>query len=78
MEVVEKENYEQYRGVAEDLLEQTDSITLLSAALKMLTKEPIQKPTLLPDQLSRRNNRKYRGKSGRGRKGGRNYNKKKR
>ena len=30
MEVVEK-NYEQYRGVAEDLLEQTDSITLLSA-----------------------------------------------
>lgn len=80
MQVVAEEDYQQYRGIAKDLLEQTDSVTLLAAALKMLTKEPVQKPTLLSDQLSRRNDRKFghKGKSGRfsgGRKDGRNYSK---
>jgi ATP-dependent RNA helicase DeaD len=37
---VEKEDLEKYKGLAESLLEETDSVTLLSAALKVLTKEP--------------------------------------
>jgi ATP-dependent RNA helicase DeaD len=31
---------QKYRGIAEDLLQETDSVTLISAALKLLTKEP--------------------------------------
>jgi ATP-dependent RNA helicase DeaD len=37
---VEKEDLEKYKGLAESLLEETDAVTLLSAALKVLTKEP--------------------------------------
>ncbi len=76
MQVVAEDDYQQYKGIAKDLLEQNDSVTLLSAALKMLTKEPVQKPTLLSDQLSRRSDRRYnpRGKSGR-RPDSRNYGK---
>lgn len=37
---VEKEDLEKYKGLAEGLLEETDAVTLLSAALKVLTKEP--------------------------------------
>lgn len=37
---VEKEELKNYKALAEGLLEETDSVTLLSAALKMLTKEP--------------------------------------
>jgi ATP-dependent RNA helicase DeaD len=40
LQVAEKEDIQKYRGIAEDLLEETDSVTLLSAALKLLTKEP--------------------------------------
>lgn len=42
MRVIEEEDIQKYRGMAEDLLEETDSVTLLSAALKLLTKEPDQ------------------------------------
>lgn len=42
MRAVEDEGTQKYRGMAEDLLEETDSVTLLSAALKLLTKEPDQ------------------------------------
>jgi ATP-dependent RNA helicase DeaD len=42
LRVIEEEDIQKYRGVAEDLLEETDSVTLLSAALKLLTKEPDQ------------------------------------
>lgn len=72
METVATEDCQQYQGIAKDLLEQTDSVTLLAAALKMLTKEPVQKPTLLSDQLPKR---RPRGKGGRGRRDNRNYKK---
>ncbi|AGK99679.1 DEAD/DEAH box helicase [Desulfoscipio gibsoniae] len=47
---VEKEDIEGYRGLAEGLLEETDSVTLLSAALKVLTKEPDQTPVKLTEE----------------------------
>lgn len=40
LRVVAEEDISPYKGLAQDLLEETDSVTLLSAALKMLTKEP--------------------------------------
>jgi len=40
----EKEDIMQYKGLAESLLEEHDSITLLAAALKMLTREPTNNP----------------------------------
>ncbi|MFZ3102804.1 MAG: DEAD/DEAH box helicase [Desulfitobacteriaceae bacterium] len=40
LRVVAEEDIQKYKRVAEELLEDTDSVTLLSAALKMLTKEP--------------------------------------
>jgi len=39
-QIVNDGNIGNYRGLAEDLLDEYDSITLLAAALKMLTKEP--------------------------------------
>ncbi|NLO21705.1 MAG: DEAD/DEAH box helicase [Syntrophomonadaceae bacterium] len=43
LRVVEKEDFSPYQNLAESLLEEYDSVTLLSAALKMLTKEPENK-----------------------------------
>ncbi len=40
-----------YRSAAEQLLEETDSVTLLSAALKMLTKEPNTTPVTLTEEM---------------------------
>ncbi len=40
MRVIEEEDTRQYSKMAETLLQENDSVTLLSAALKMLTKEP--------------------------------------
>ena len=57
LQVVAEEEYDQYKGIAQELLEQTDSVTLLAAALKMLTKEPVEKPTLLSDQLPKKSSR---------------------
>ncbi|MEK5381016.1 DEAD/DEAH box helicase [Niallia sp. FSL W8-0635] len=44
---VEENEYAEYKRVAEGLLEETDSVTLLSAALKLLTKEPDATPVRL-------------------------------
>lgn len=38
--VIEKDDISKYTGFAEELLAQNDSVTLVSAALKVLTKEP--------------------------------------
>jgi len=51
MMAVEKEDIDNYRGLAEGLLEETDSVTLLSAALKVLTKEPDQTPVALTEEV---------------------------
>ncbi|MDA8211298.1 MAG: DEAD/DEAH box helicase [Clostridia bacterium] len=50
LQVIEAEDIQQYKGLAEDLLAETDSVTLLSAALKLLTKEPDLTPVQLTEQ----------------------------
>jgi len=47
MQTIEKEDLAPYRHLAETLLDETDSITLVAAALKMLTKEPNTTPVVL-------------------------------
>jgi ATP-dependent RNA helicase DeaD len=42
--VAAKEDIQSYRGLAESLLEENDSVTVLAAALKMLTREPATTP----------------------------------
>ncbi|MEN6326438.1 MAG: DEAD/DEAH box helicase, partial [Syntrophomonas sp.] len=43
--VAKEKDMQQYRSLAESLLEENDSVTLLSAALKILTKEPEKNQT---------------------------------
>ncbi|MHB1406576.1 MAG: DEAD/DEAH box helicase [Desulfitobacteriaceae bacterium] len=40
LRVVAEEDINAYKGLAKDLLEETDSVTLVAAALKLLSKEP--------------------------------------
>lgn len=40
LRVIAEEDIEKYKGVAEELLAENDSVTLLCAALKIITKEP--------------------------------------
>ncbi len=47
MTVVQEGGFRPYKELAETLLEENDSVTLLSAALKLLTKEPDQTPVKL-------------------------------
>lgn len=42
--VADKEDIQGYRTLAEGLLEEHDSVTLLAAALKIMTREPEEKP----------------------------------
>lgn len=44
LEIIEENNHQAYKNSAEQLLEEVDSVTLVSAALKMLTKEPNTTP----------------------------------
>jgi len=44
LEVIGREDTKEYRILAESLLDEHDSVTLLSAALKMLTREPLNGP----------------------------------
>jgi ATP-dependent RNA helicase DeaD len=54
MQVAESPDVEQYRGFARELLEETDSVTLLAAALKMLTREHDAAPVQLTDEAPHR------------------------
>lgn len=47
---IEEGHYEQYKGQAEELLTESDSVSLLAAALKMLTKEPDYAPVKITDE----------------------------
>ncbi|KJS16965.1 MAG: DEAD/DEAH box helicase [Peptococcaceae bacterium BRH_c4b] len=47
---VEKGGIDNYRGLAESLLEDTDSVTLIAAALKVLTKESDRTPVTLTEE----------------------------
>ena len=57
---IEEGNLEQYRGRAEDLLTETDSVALVSAALKLLTKEPDTTPIKITEEAPLRS-RSYGG-----------------
>ncbi len=50
LQEVQEGNYESYKGRAEELLTEIDSVTLLSAALKMLTKEPDTTPVKITEE----------------------------
>jgi len=50
LQVVEVENTGAYREIAKELLKENDSVSLLSAALKLLTKEPNIDPVRLTEE----------------------------
>lgn len=50
MRVIEEGNLQGYKTLAEELLDETDSVTLISAAIKMLTKEPNETPVKLTEE----------------------------
>ncbi|HUW64934.1 MAG TPA: DEAD/DEAH box helicase [Spirochaetia bacterium] len=50
LQVIEEGNFHSYKALAEELLDEQDSVALLSAALKMLTKEPNTTPVVLADE----------------------------
>lgn len=50
LEVVERGQYQDYKTMAEELLAEHDSVTLVSAALKMLTKEPNNARVVLTEE----------------------------
>lgn len=54
LKTVQENNIHRYKEIAEELLETTDSISLVSAALKLLTKEPNQVPVILTEESSLR------------------------
>lgn len=67
---VESQDLATFRGMAENLLEEHDSVALVSAALKLLTKVPDRTPVYLTEermpQRSHRPRPKYAGNSGSG------------
>ncbi|MDD2556264.1 MAG: DEAD/DEAH box helicase [Syntrophaceticus sp.] len=63
VQVAKSAETEKYRGFAEEMLEENDSVTLLSAALKMLTKEPESVPVKLTEDSSYRMKKKPNNRS---------------
>lgn len=51
LRVTEREDIQHYKSLAENLLEEHDSVTLLSAALKILTREPENNPSQMISQV---------------------------
>lgn len=54
MEALESDDRLQYKELAQELLEANDSVTLLSAALKLITKEPDTTPVRISDEAPMR------------------------
>ncbi len=54
LQMAESPEIEQYRGFAREMLDETDSVTLLAAALKILTKEHDTTPIQLTEEAPRR------------------------
>lgn len=48
--IIEEGNFEEYKGRAEEMLTEIDSVALVSAALKLLTKEPDTTPVKLTEE----------------------------
>ncbi len=62
-QVVKEEDLRPYYEAAESLLEEIDSVSLLSAALKILTREPDSTPVSLTEERPQQKNKKHaRGK----------------
>lgn len=66
MKVMEEENIRPYKKIAEGMLEEKDSITLLSAALKIITREPDTTPVKLTEEapLWQKKTRGFKGGKG--------------
>ncbi|MGI6066300.1 MAG: DEAD/DEAH box helicase [Bacillota bacterium] len=62
---VEDRGNRQYRELAEDLLGQTDPVSLLSAALKLLTKQPDTTPVKITEEPPLRTRRPWNNKKNR-------------
>ncbi|MGI6575813.1 MAG: DEAD/DEAH box helicase [bacterium] len=68
LKVIAEENLQAYIPLAKNLLEENDSLTLVSAALKILTKEPNQTPVILtqetpPQRMPKNRKQKPAGRS---------------
>jgi ATP-dependent RNA helicase DeaD len=70
MEASGGDNLSAYKTLAEQLLEEVDSVTLVSAALKLLTKEPDTTPIRLTEEAPVRVGKKRVGPKGKGGPGG--------
>ncbi len=57
MQLIENGDHLQYKDVAREMLESTDALSLLAAALKMLTKEPDLTPVKITAEEPRASNR---------------------
>ena len=55
---IEEQTANSYRGLAESLLEHHDSVTLLAAAIKLLTKEPNTTPVNITEERPKPQTRK--------------------
>lgn len=70
VQVAESPAIEQYRGFARELLEETDSVTLLAAALKMLAREPETVPVKLTPDIPYKKKKRKKKRFNRGQKTG--------
>jgi ATP-dependent RNA helicase DeaD len=70
LEAAGRENLQAYKTLAEQLLEDVDSVTLVSAALKLLTKEPDLTPVRLTEEAPLRVSKKKFPPKGKGTSGG--------
>lgn len=70
IQVAESPAIEQYRGFARELLEETDSVTLLAAALKMLAREPETVPVKLTPDIPYKKKKRKKKRFNRGQKTG--------
>lgn len=59
LQTMEKGDNLQYAGLAQELLDEIDSVALVSAALKLLTKEPDMSPVRLSEETPVRNKKPY-------------------
>ncbi|MCP8971254.1 DEAD/DEAH box helicase [Ectobacillus ponti] len=64
--IIEGENLSYYKRMAEELLEENDSVAVVAAALKMMTKEPDTTPVQLTDEPPVVSRDRNRGRGGSG------------
>lgn len=71
---IESENLSYYKRIAEEMLEENDSVTVVAAALKMMTKEPDTTPISLTSEPPVVSKDRSRGRGGNGGRGSRDGN----